>query len=152
MGYQTLEKREEPPNRSPLRPASRGVPEPLEQRMPDGLRSLTGPGSVVPRTSLAMTAEHDPHSSAPSRGKGARRAAAPPLSWYAGHGVQFVVVVVLFMFAGRWLDGELGTTPLFLVVGVLLGCVGSTISLVRAVDPPKAQRPPESSTRDDDRA
>ncbi len=48
-----------------------------------------------------------------------------------------MVVVVVFAFAGRWLDGKLGTTPWLLVVGVLLGSLGSTIALIRAVTPSK---------------
>lgn len=51
----------------------------------------------------------------------------------AGLGVQFGVAVTLFALAGHWLDGRLGTRPLFLIVGVLLGFAGGTISLVKAV-------------------
>lgn len=51
----------------------------------------------------------------------------------AGMGLQFGAAIVLFALAGHWLDGKISTTPLFLVLGVLLGFAGGTISLVRQV-------------------
>jgi ATP synthase protein I len=51
----------------------------------------------------------------------------------AGLGMQFGAVITVFALVGNWLDGRLGTRPLLLVLGVLLGFAGGTISLVRAV-------------------
>ena len=36
-------------------------------------------------------------------------------------GLQFVVTVLVCLFAGQWLDRRLGTTPWLLLAGVLLG-------------------------------
>ena len=38
-----------------------------------------------------------------------------------GLGVQFVVTILVCLFAGQWLDSKLGTTPWLLLVGVLFG-------------------------------
>lgn len=52
---------------------------------------------------------------------------------FAGVGVQFGLTIVLLTLSGIWLDGRLGTGPLFTVVLLLLGFVGATWSLVREV-------------------
>lgn len=52
----------------------------------------------------------------------------------AGMGMQFGGAVTVFALVGHWLDGKAGTSPLLLVLGVLIGFAGGTISLVRAVE------------------
>lgn len=42
-------------------------------------------------------------------------------SEFAGVGLQFAVSIVLFAFAGIWLDKRLGTSPWLLIVMVLGG-------------------------------
>lgn len=45
-----------------------------------------------------------------------------PSPWaLAGLGMQFFVSVVLFMYAGNWMDKRFGTSPLFVLVGVIGG-------------------------------
>ncbi len=39
----------------------------------------------------------------------------------AGLGMQFFVAILLFLYVGNWLDRRLGSSPLFLLAGVLLG-------------------------------
>ena len=67
---------------------------------------------------------------------------------YLGLGLQFAASVGLLTFGGYWLDGRVGTLPLFTVLGALLGFIGATLSLVRQVpsgrgpdrgDPPTPQ-------------
>jgi F0F1-type ATP synthase assembly protein I len=41
-------------------------------------------------------------------------------------GVTLALSVVLLTLGGRWLDGQLGTTPLFVIIGALWGAVGGT--------------------------
>jgi F0F1-type ATP synthase assembly protein I len=48
-------------------------------------------------------------------------------------GVQFGLTIFLLTLLGIWLDGRLGTRPLFTVVLLLLGFLGGTWSLVRQV-------------------
>ncbi len=56
---------------------------------------------------------------------------APSASEFAGIGLQFAASIVLFVFAGQWLDRRLGTGPLFLIVGVFMGAGGSFYSMYR---------------------
>ncbi|MCP5024318.1 MAG: AtpZ/AtpI family protein [bacterium] len=51
-------------------------------------------------------------------------------SRYGSVGVQFGAVLVLSAFAGHWLDTRLGSSPIFLVLGVLVGFGGGLTSLV----------------------
>jgi F0F1-type ATP synthase assembly protein I len=44
------------------------------------------------------------------------------------HGFELVVPTVLFTLLGLWIDSALGTSPLFLVVGFLLGAAGTFAS------------------------
>lgn len=48
---------------------------------------------------------------------------------YAGFGVQFAIAILLFLYAGNWVDGKLGTAPLFLVLGVFVGAGASFYSI-----------------------
>ena len=52
-------------------------------------------------------------------------------SEFAGIGVQFAVTIVVFAFAGIWLDGKLGTSPWLVLVMVLGGSALGFWSLVR---------------------
>lgn len=58
---------------------------------------------------------------------------------YAGLGMQFAATIGLFAWAGWWLDGKLGTRPIVLIVGVLLGFLGGLVSLVHKVPPPRGR-------------
>lgn len=48
---------------------------------------------------------------------------------YSGYGLQLAASVGLFMAAGWWVDGKLGTTPLLAVIGALLGGAAGFYSL-----------------------
>ena len=50
---------------------------------------------------------------------------------FAGIGIQFAVSIVLFAFAGVWLDKRLGTSPIFVLVLVLGGAGLGFWSMVR---------------------
>lgn len=52
---------------------------------------------------------------------------------YAGMGLQFAVAICLFAYVGAWLDRRVGTSPLFLIVGVFLGAGGGFYSMIRRV-------------------
>ena len=52
---------------------------------------------------------------------------------FAGAGIQFAVTLVLFIFLGSWLDKRFGTSPLFILIGVLVGGGGSFYSLYRKI-------------------
>ncbi len=64
---------------------------------------------------------------------------------YAGLGLSYALTIGLFAVGGWWLDGRLESSPLFLLIGVLIGFVGSTVSLVRKATPspsPTSKRQP----------
>ncbi len=50
---------------------------------------------------------------------------------YAGLGLQFAVSILVFLYAGQWLDGRLGTDPWFMIAGVFTGAGASFYSMYR---------------------
>lgn len=52
---------------------------------------------------------------------------------YAGLGLQFAISIVLFLYVGVWLDGRLGTQPLFLTLGVFTGAGAAFYSMYRSL-------------------
>ncbi|MDQ6873019.1 MAG: AtpZ/AtpI family protein [Gemmatimonadota bacterium] len=44
---------------------------------------------------------------------------------FAGVGIQFAAAIVIFLFAGQWVDGRLGTSGWFTLVGVFVGAGGA---------------------------
>ena len=65
----------------------------------------------------------------------AQSAPAQPLSasYFAGAGIQFALALVIFIFLGDWADRRLGTSPLFILAGVLIGGGGAFYSLYRKI-------------------
>ena len=91
----------------------------------------------------------DEKRSRPSPGKGSSGAD------FAGLGIQFALAIVVFLFAGQWLDKRLGTDSLFTVVGVFVGAAGAFYNMYRKVtaaqklddEERKARREEERSRR-----
>ena len=50
---------------------------------------------------------------------------------FAGIGIQFALVILVFTAAGIWLDRRLGTSPWLLILFVFLGAGGQFYSLYR---------------------
>lgn len=46
---------------------------------------------------------------------------------------QLVGAVLIGIFVGRWLDRYVGTEPLFLVIGLLLGLAAGIFAMLRTV-------------------
>ena len=66
------------------------------------------------------------------QGREARRGAAvPSLGEYAGVGLQFALTIVVFMFAGMWLDRTLDTSPWLLTLFVFTGAGAGFYSIYR---------------------
>jgi ATP synthase protein I len=40
---------------------------------------------------------------------------------YLSLGIEFIAAILLCLFAGRWLDGKLGTAPFLMLFGAFLG-------------------------------
>lgn len=90
-----------------------------------GPLALPGPGGITlslrPERSPAMPSDDD------------RRRAQRTYLRFTEVGIQFAATIFLLTLLGMWLDGRLGTTPLFTIVLLLLGFVGATWNLVRTV-------------------
>jgi ATP synthase protein I len=69
---------------------------------------------------------------------------SPNFANLAGMGVQFVVAILVFLFLGKWLDGRLGTSPWFLILGVFGAAGASTYAMYRKVFPSERPKPPSS--------
>lgn len=77
----------------------------------------------------------------PSNGRSAAPGEVSPWA-LAGLGVEFAVALVLFGYAGQWIDRRLGIAPVGLLAGVLLGAGGTFVLSVRRLLAPR----PRSST------
>ncbi len=61
---------------------------------------------------------------------------------FAGVGMQFALTVLVFVFAGVWLDRKLGTSPWLVIVCVFLGGAVGFYSMYRkAVSAQRRSRP-----------
>ena len=69
----------------------------------------------------------------PQQGSEDRKAAQRRYLKHAGVGTQYGLTIALFAFGGAWLDGKAGMTPLFTIMGALVGFLGASVSLVHQV-------------------
>jgi len=53
------------------------------------------------------------------------------LGTYAGVGLQFALSIILFLFLGQWVDRKLGSSPVFLLIGVFVGGGAAFYSMYR---------------------
>jgi F0F1-type ATP synthase assembly protein I len=52
---------------------------------------------------------------------------------FAGVGIQFAAAIIIFLFAGQWVDDRLGTGGLFAVAGVFIGAGAAFYSMYRKI-------------------
>jgi len=64
-------------------------------------------------------------------------------------GLQFAASIVLFLFAGQWVDRKLGTAPWFLIIGVFFGAGAGFHSLYRKLMAAQAREEAERKARRD---
>jgi len=55
------------------------------------------------------------------------------VSDYMGIGLQIAASFAFFVFLGYWADTRLGTSPLLLLVGVVVGMAGMALVLIKVV-------------------
>jgi ATP synthase protein I len=48
-------------------------------------------------------------------------------------GISLLVTTLIGVLAGYWLDGQLGTVPIFVIVGFLIGAGSGTVMIYRLV-------------------
>jgi len=66
---------------------------------------------------------------------------------FAGLGIQFAFTIIVFLFAGQWLDNRLGTNGLFTIAGVFLGAGGAFYSMYRKISAAQKQDDAERKAR-----
>jgi F0F1-type ATP synthase assembly protein I len=52
---------------------------------------------------------------------------------FAGVGMQFAMAIIIFLFAGQWLDKRLGTNGLFTIAGVFVGAGAAFYNMYRKI-------------------
>ncbi|MEX2572257.1 MAG: AtpZ/AtpI family protein [Gemmatimonadota bacterium] len=67
----------------------------------------------------------------PDRRSEEQRTLAREAGAFLGIGIQFAGSIILFLFAGKWLDERLGTEPWLLLLGVFVGAAAGFYSLYR---------------------
>jgi len=68
-----------------------------------------------------------------------------PAAQFMGLGLQFVLSLLLFLYIGKWVDGKLGTSPLFLILGVFIGAGAAFYSMYRSLK--RVEREQEAQER-----
>ena len=69
---------------------------------------------------------------------------------FAGVGIQFAVAIIVFLFAGQWLDKLLGTNGLFTIAGVFVGGGAAFYNMYRKITAAQ-RRDDEERSRDRNR-
>jgi F0F1-type ATP synthase assembly protein I len=58
---------------------------------------------------------------------------------FAGLGIQFVFAILIFLYAGQWLDNRLGTNGLFTIAGVFIGAGAAFYNMYRKISAAQKQ-------------
>jgi F0F1-type ATP synthase assembly protein I len=66
---------------------------------------------------------------------------------FAGVGLQFAAAIVLFLFAGQWVDEKLGTSGLFTIAGVFIGGGAAFYLMYRKIAAAQRRDDEERSTK-----
>ncbi len=73
------------------------------------------------------------------------------LARFSGHGLTIAVATGLFLMAGWWVDGRLGTTPLLTILGALLGAGAGFYSMLQHLVFFPRQRAEDRAREEEDR-
>lgn len=66
-------------------------------------------------------ADQERHQRRGGSGRNPGPSGASSAASFAGHGIQLLLSILLFLYLGQWLDKKLGTDPLLLIIGVFVG-------------------------------
>jgi F0F1-type ATP synthase assembly protein I len=66
---------------------------------------------------------------------------------FAGVGLQFAVAIIVFLYAGQWLDNRLGTNGLFTIAGVFVGAGAAFYNMYRKISAAQKQDDEDRKTR-----
>jgi len=59
------------------------------------------------------------------------------ISGYLDLGMRLMLALLIGVVGGRWADDKLGTSPLFLLLGLFIGMTAGFLTVYRAVFPPQ---------------
>ncbi|HKK28131.1 MAG TPA: AtpZ/AtpI family protein [Gemmatimonadota bacterium] len=89
----------------------------------------------------------------PSRRGGEPQGPLTETARYAGHGITLALATAAFALLGRWVDGRLGTAPLFVLLGSFLGLAGGFYRMYRElVLAPRSEAPGPGAESPDSRS
>jgi F0F1-type ATP synthase assembly protein I len=58
---------------------------------------------------------------------------------FAGVGIQFAFAIIVFLYAGQWVDDRLGTNGLFTIAGVFIGAGAAFYNMYRKISAAQKQ-------------
>lgn len=66
---------------------------------------------------------------------------------FAGVGIQFAFAILVFLFAGQWLDKRFGTNGLFTIAGVFVGGGAAFYNMYRKITAAQRRDDEERSSK-----
>ena len=66
---------------------------------------------------------------------------------FAGVGLQFALAIIVFLYAGQWLDNRFGTNGLFTIAGVFVGAGAAFYNMYRKISAAQKQDDEDRKTR-----
>lgn len=66
---------------------------------------------------------------------------------FAGVGLQFAFAIIVFLYAGQWLDNRLGTNGIFTIAGVFIGAGAAFYNMYRKISAAQEQDDEDRRTR-----
>ena len=66
---------------------------------------------------------------------------------FAGVGLQFAFAIIVFLYAGQWLDNRLGTNGMFTIAGVFIGAGAAFYNMYRKISAAQKQDDEDRKTR-----
>ena len=66
---------------------------------------------------------------------------------FAGVGIQFALVIIVFLFAGNWVDNRFGTNGLFTIAFVFIGAGAAFYSMYRKISAAQKRDDAERAAR-----
>ena len=66
---------------------------------------------------------------------------------FAGVGIQFAFAIIVFLYAGQWLDKRVGTNGLFTIAGVFIGAIAAFYNMYRKISAAQKQDDEERAGR-----
>lgn len=66
---------------------------------------------------------------------------------FAGVGLQFAFAIIVFLYAGQWLDNRLGTNGMFTIAGVFVGAGAAFYNMYRKISAAQKRDDEDRRTR-----